>query len=54
MVVVQQGSDLDVISQLIEDGSVRPIVDQVFERDDIHTAYEKLESKRARARLWCA
>ena len=52
VVVVQpRGSDLNVITQLIEDGSVRPIVDHVFERDDMHAAYEKLESKRAKGKI---
>ena len=52
VVVVQpRGRDLKAITELIEGGRLRPIVDQVFERNDMHLAYGKLESKRAKGKI---
>ncbi|XP_006458527.1 hypothetical protein AGABI2DRAFT_190805 [Agaricus bisporus var. bisporus H97] len=43
--------DLQAFQKLVADGSVKPIVDSVFEFDDVLKAYERIMSKRATGKV---
>ncbi|MEE2961739.1 MAG: NAD(P)-dependent alcohol dehydrogenase [Myxococcota bacterium] len=51
IMVKSVAADLDNIRALVESGKLKPIVDSQFERDQIHAAYAKLETKRARGKI---
>ena len=51
VLVRSRQSDLKNIKDLVENEELKPIIDSHFERDDIHGAYAKLESKRARGKI---
>ena len=51
VVVRSRRSDLDTIRCLIEEGRLRPIVQQVYSIDQAQEAYRALETKRTRGKL---
>jgi 2-desacetyl-2-hydroxyethyl bacteriochlorophyllide A dehydrogenase len=51
VVVRNRMGDLSAIRELIEEGRLRPIVDTVYSRDQIKTAYEALETKRTKGKI---
>ena len=51
VVVRSKSKDLRVLSQLIENGAIKPILDSCFGIAELHQAYEKLETKRAKGKI---
>ena len=51
IVVRSKSQDLHALAQLIESGAVKPIIDSCFAFGELHRAYEKLETKRAKGKI---
>ena len=51
MVVRSKRKDLEAISNLIESGAIKPVIDSQFALNDLHRAYEKLETKRSKGKI---
>ncbi|KAH8202195.1 hypothetical protein TruAng_003670 [Truncatella angustata] len=45
------GKNLDMVTELIEDGRARPVIDSVVEFKDFEQAWEKVESRHARGKV---
>ncbi len=44
-------TDLKQIQLLVKEGKFKPIVDSVYEFKDVHTAYERIMTSRARGKV---
>ena len=51
VVVRSKSQDIHAISQLIEAGAVKPVIDSCFPFAELRHAYEKLETKRAKGKI---
>ncbi|KAF9452297.1 NAD(P)-binding protein [Macrolepiota fuliginosa MF-IS2] len=49
--VVNKNEDLQALRALVDNGSVRPIVDSVFEFDDVPKAYERIMTTRSTGKV---
>jgi NADPH:quinone reductase-like Zn-dependent oxidoreductase len=43
--------DFEALVELVREGEVKPVVDEVFEFEDVRKAYEKLRTGRARGKI---
>jgi NADPH:quinone reductase-like Zn-dependent oxidoreductase len=44
-------SDLKALADLVTEGKLKPLVDSVYSFDDVHAAYERIMTSRARGKV---